>query len=254
MSPPSVIKLIIWPVMFIMELKKGMIGTVRRNVSSFFISLLMLINPLPIQPFIKRSAVIKNTIQNNLHSSAVNLFHQLDEQFIAGFQIFPAGHSLNIAACMAVIRISRPQQFSILFHNLPIMGIYIVIILDIILMIGRRYKNRVQIDHFYPQILKIVQFVHDPFQISPIKIIYIHVIWQFFPVLYPVTLAVNIIILSCQHIIKGITVAESIHKNLIHHRSLCPVRRLKSGNDTKRILFLQFSGNSQFVIIAYDLP
>ena len=44
---------------------------------------------------------------------------------------------------MGVIFISFCQDLSCVLYDLPIMGVNIVVILAVILMVGRRYKQRV---------------------------------------------------------------------------------------------------------------
>ena len=241
MSPPSIIKLIIWPVMLIVKLEERMVRTVCRNISSLRISLLLLVNPFSVQPFIKRATMVKYTIQNNLHTSFMNLFYQFNKKCVAGFQILFICHPVNITTGMAIVPISRIKKFSLIFHNFSIMGIYIIIILNVIFMIRRRYEYRIQINHFYSQILKVIQFIHNSLKISSIEVLHIQIIRQFSPVFHPVTGAINIIIFSRKYIIGGISIAKTIHENLIHYCSFCPIRRFKPWNDTKRILLLQLS-------------
>ena len=67
-------------------------------------------------------------------------------------------------------------------------------------------------------------------------------------------LLADIGIFSRQDIVAFISVAETIHKDLIHHRPFSPVRRGKTGNDAEGILLVQVPGHSQFIIIAGQLP
>ena len=77
--------------------------------------------------------MVKYTIQDNLHSSSVNLCCQLGKQLIAGFQILLVGYTLNIFPCMGIITvIADKDSFITVFYNPAIMRIYIVIILAVI--------------------------------------------------------------------------------------------------------------------------
>ena len=51
-------------------------------------------------------------------------------------------------------------------HNPAKMGINIVIVLNIILMVGRRHKQRIEIDHIHAQFLQIIHLIKNALQIA----------------------------------------------------------------------------------------
>ena len=79
--------------MFIVELEKAAIWTVGRNKRPRLIARLPLIDPLPIHPFVERTAVVKHAIKNHTHASLVHLLHQLSKQRIARLQICQIRHT-----------------------------------------------------------------------------------------------------------------------------------------------------------------
>ena len=82
--------------MLIIEFKEIPVRTVRRHISTGRISLGPLIDPLPVQPFIKGAGVIKHSVQYNLHTPPVNLFDQFDQQFITVLQVLRVSNPLYI--------------------------------------------------------------------------------------------------------------------------------------------------------------
>jgi hypothetical protein len=62
MTPPSVIVGIVRPVMFIVKLKEAPIRAFAVHVGTFLIAFLVLIDTFPVQPLIKRSAMVENAI------------------------------------------------------------------------------------------------------------------------------------------------------------------------------------------------
>ena len=137
MAPPSIIEFIVRPAVFIMELEKAVIRAVSTDKCTLFISRLILIDPFPVQPFVKGSAVVKYTVQDHFHASFVDFFHQLDEQLIAGFQIFFVGHTVYISFGMGIVFVPVCQQITLVMNDLSKMGIHIVIILNVILVVRR---------------------------------------------------------------------------------------------------------------------
>ena len=250
MSPPAIVEFVIGPVVLIVEFKEAPIRTVRRNICSFLIILRCLIQPLPIQPFIKGTAVIKHTVQNNFHTPAVNLFHKSGKKSIAGLQILFVHHPLNIFAGMEIIIVSLRKTFSAVLHNHAIVRIYIVVILNIIFMIGRRYKDWIQIQNIHTQLLQIIQLIPYSLNISSIKCAHIHTIRTFIPIRHLMYAFVNINIFPVFHIIGCIPVAEPICKDLVHNSAFCPIRRFKARHNPERIVFLQILRHAQTVIKA----
>ena len=89
--------------------------------------------------------MIKHTVQDQLHASFMQLFYQFDEQLIAGFQICQPRHSPDVPPGFRVIQLAFIQQPSLVFHDFPIVGVHVIVVLDIVFVIGWRYENRIQI-------------------------------------------------------------------------------------------------------------
>ena len=144
MCPPSIIGGIIWPPIRVIKREEVPIRTVCGNISSFWISFLVLINTFSVHPLIKRAAVIEHTVQNNLHSSSVDLCCQFCKKLITCFQILLICHTFDIFPCMGIIIvISKKDSLITIFYNPAVMWIHIIIILTVILMITWRNKNRI---------------------------------------------------------------------------------------------------------------
>ena len=90
-----------------MKRKIIVIGRVLRHISPVRIICPAFIDSLFIQPFVKRAAVIKNTVQNDSDSSLMRLFYQLNKQLVARLQIFPVRHPVDISGCIPVVLIVR---------------------------------------------------------------------------------------------------------------------------------------------------
>ena len=226
MSPPAIIILIIRPI-FWKELEKTAIRTLLIHISSRFIVFLTLIDPLSIHPLIEGTAMVKNTVQDNFHTPSMNFFYKLYKKFIAGFQIFFVRNTADIAAGMTIVHVPLNQNIPLIINNSAKVRIHIIIILNIIFVIGWWNKNRIQIQNFDSQILQIIQLIHNPLQITAIKMTDIHVVRISPPVLFLLRMQLHIAVLMIQYIIGWISIAETVCKNLIKNRPLCPVRRLK---------------------------
>jgi len=136
MSPPSVIVPVIRPV-FTVEIKKVPIRTVAAHIRPFGIIRVLIVNMLTVHPFIKRTAVVKHAIENNLHAPAVDFLCQPGKKRITGFQIPAVRHSGNKPSRALVGRFTIRQTVPLVINYFPVMRIHIIIILYIILVIRR---------------------------------------------------------------------------------------------------------------------
>ena len=251
MSPPSIIGRIVRPAVLVIEIKVIPIWTVCRNIRSLWISLLVLIDPLSVHPFVKRSTMVKHTIQDYFHASLMDFLHKLCKQFITCLQIPLIGHTLNKFPGMGILAVPLIQKAIIhILHDLAVMGIHILIILNIVLVITWRNKNRVQINNIHSQILQIIQFIHNSLQVTAIKLPHPHYCRNFSPVSYPGSHIANIKIFTILHIIRRIPIAEAIHKNLVHNSTLRPLGCIIIRINLKLQTLLRVHGNTLIIIIT----
>ena len=194
--------------------------------------------------------MIEYTIQYDLHASAMNFFHKFRKKLIARFQVLFIRYTTDVFGRMSIFLISRCQYFTTVFYNLSIMWINIIIILYIILMVRRRDKNRVKVDHIHPQILQIIQFVPDSLNVSTIKLPDPHKCRTLIPVCNFHSRIPNVEILSVLHIIRWISIIETIHKNLIHDSTFGPFWNMKSWRNGKTAVLTYLFADSAFIIIA----
>ena len=145
MPPPSIIIRIIRPHIF-RKLEIISIRAVSVNKCTLLIPLRILVNALLIQPFIKRTTMVKYTIQNYFHATPVYFIHKFSKKLVTCFQILHICDTADIFCCgfiwMLTVTNQLPifpsfQQFSFILDNPPNMRVDIIIVLTIIFMIGR---------------------------------------------------------------------------------------------------------------------
>ena len=79
------------------------IWTVCINKCTFFIAILILVNPLCIHPFIERATMIKYTIEDNAHSFFMHFFYKMYKEFVTCLKITLICNTRNIFARIHVI-------------------------------------------------------------------------------------------------------------------------------------------------------
>ncbi len=248
MPPPAIITAVIRPTVLIVKLEEVAVWAVSRHISPGSISYLPLINQLFIQPFIKGTAMVEHSIQNYPHPTFMRLIHKPGKQRIACLKVPMIGNTFDVPGRLRIVRLPRGKQSAPIFLNHAVMRIYIIIILNIIFMVRRRDKQRIEIQHFNPQFLQIVQFLDDSRQISAVKFAYAKVCRALFPLLYPLAIYLDIVILICQHIIRHVPIAETIHQNLVHDGSFRPSGRGKSWHYHKIVFMPDFRRHPHPVI------
>ena len=81
------------------------------------------------------------------------------------------------------VRAGEMTGFAAVRYDLSIVRIYVIVVLNIIFMIGRRDKERVKVNHFNAQILKVIQLIQNSLKIAAIEVTDIHVMRISLPVL-----------------------------------------------------------------------
>ena len=130
------------------------------------------------------------------------------------------------------------------------MGVDIIIILDIVLVVGRGYEQRIEVDHLHSQLLQVIQLLHDTRQISAVEFCHAEVLRVLPPVRHLAAIGLDIIILVVLYVIRRISIVEAIHQKLVHHRSFRPVRRRKARHNGEIILRARLPRDTSAVIAA----
>ena len=250
MPPPAIVCCIIRPDFFVIKFKKCFVRTAPGYIRALFIAFLIFIDSFSVHPFVEGTTVIKDTVQNHAHAPAVYLLDQFCKICVAGFQIPLVCDAADKFRCPLVFFYTVRQTLAIIHNNFCIMRVNIIIILYIVFMVGRRYKQRIEIDNIYAQVLQIIQFFTNALQITAIKMSDVHIVRILIPVLYLFCRFVNIKIFIIQHVIRGISIAETVDKYLIENCALCPVRHIKSRTYLKVIFHIYILLDSNPVVIT----
>ena len=252
-SPPFFITVIIRPIGFRLFGKFKILSiwtlVALKGTERIRISLSRLIEKRGIHIAMKGSAVIKNTVNNNPHSSGVTSHHKVPKKGITGFQVCFLGTANAVFTCLSVLRLSRKKHFSSIFNKPPQVRIDMVIILCVIFVIGGRYEKRVKVQNLNAKVTKIVQLLPNSFQVSTVKTMHIKRLYFGIPVLHCTDRPSQIDIFPILNIVLSIRIVEAIHKNLIHNRSLYPGRNKKIRKNGKSILLSQILRNAKTVVM-----
>ena len=194
--------------------------------------------------------MVEHAVHNDPHASAVDLLHKLGEKLIAGLKILRVSRADSVSGSVLIVCGVWLQRFPAVFNDAAVVGINMIIILGIVLVIRRRDKQRIKIDDLHPQPLKIIQLVPHSLQISAIKTSHVHGGWVLTPILHLTHRSPDIYILAILDVIRSIPIAEAIHKDLVHDRSLDPLRCVKAWRYTVIKALLGRLAYSQAVIIT----
>ena len=73
---------------------------------------------------------------------------------------------------LAVPFIQKPTLY--ILHDLAVMRIHVLIILNIILVVAWGNEDRVQVNNIHAQILKVIQLIQNTLQVSAVELSYAH--------------------------------------------------------------------------------
>ena len=163
----------------------------------------------------------------------MDLFYKFCKKGITGVKILSVSRTDYITLCLFIVLCILIHQRTAVFYDLSKVRINMFVVLAVIFMVGRGYKYWIQVDNLYSKALNIVQLVPHTLKITAVKAAYIHSRRISAPVIDLIHWSSNINILTGLYIISGIAIAEAVHKNLVHHCALCPIRGMKAGCDLK---------------------
>ena len=106
-SPPAIVAVIKRPGIFIVELEKIAIRAVLRDICPLRIAARVLVQKFRIQPFIERTTMVEDAVNDDSHSPLMEFFYQLDEQPVTCFQILFSGSSCPVTVRMDIVIFSR---------------------------------------------------------------------------------------------------------------------------------------------------
>ncbi len=106
-----------------------------------------------------------------------------------------------------------------------------LVILGVIFMTGGRQEDRIEIDCLYAQFLQIIQLIDHPLQVTAVKLSVSLRRRYPVPVFDTDDRFPQIAVLAGQDVIRWISVAETVRKDLVHYSALCPGRCVIAGND-----------------------
>ena len=192
--------------------------------------------------------MIEDTVDDHANVPGVRLCNEPGKQLVPRFQVLMIRHTADVEARVCVVMVPGRKKISRLSDNLPQMRVHIIIILRIILVIGRRHKDRIQIDCLHAELLQIIQLVDDSLKISSVEISHVHICRGLIPVLDSLYMLVDIAVFIGENVIRGIAVPEPVRINLVHDASLRPVRRMESRNDPEQIIRRRLSLHTELTV------
>ena len=239
--PPAVIMPVVRPVLF-QEIKIVMPGRVLRYIGSLFCffpffagSGGFFINMLFIHPFVEGTAMVEDTIQDDPNPSGMRLTDQFGQQAVRSLQVGRVCRPGNISAGMDVPIVSFFQQGPRVPDDPAEMRVDMVIVLGVVFVIGRRDKEGIEINGLDTQVPQIIQLVHDPLQVTAVELPDVIGGRQLVPVLNTDHVAAAVVIFIRQDIIRPVSVAETVHEDLIHDAAGRPQGNLQARDDLKQV-------------------
>ena len=131
----------------------------------------------------------------------MRLAHEVGEEPVAGLQIHLISHALSVFVGLGVVDRAPGEESAPFMHYFAKVGVNVVIVLRVVLVIGGRHENGIEVDRFNPQLIQIIELVHDPLQVA--AVVLARVVWRgrTVPVVDMVDHTAVICILSCQNIV-----------------------------------------------------
>ena len=228
-APPAVV------ILAILELEIIAVRALGIVVSAGLIASRLLVDALPVHPFVEGSAVVEHAVQDDLHAPAVQLAAEPGEPGIAFRQVLFVRRAQDILPGMSILMLVFLQQVIFIVENDGEVRVHVVVVLGVVFMGGGRYENGVEINCLHPQALQVIQLFQHALQVAAIEHAVIADLRQLVPVFRVADIAAGIIVLVVAHIVEGIAVAEAVGENLVLQRPLRPGGHVEPGNQVEGV-------------------
>ncbi len=119
------------------------VGALLRAVGAVLKAFGISVDALAVHPFVERSAVVENAVDNDAHAVLVRLRNQLCKELVTGLEVFAGGHAGNVLRGMRICRVALREADGRVLDDHAEMRIDVVVILNVILVARGRDENRV---------------------------------------------------------------------------------------------------------------
>ena len=137
MAPPAVVGVVIGPclVRIVVEGEIVVVGAVLCHICTLGIAFVLFVKAFFVEPAVKGAAVVEDSVQDDAHSSSVDLLDKLYKVLVACVEVNFIGGSDKIFICICIIEIECLQKAVIILLYDCEMGVDVVVVLRIVLVI-----------------------------------------------------------------------------------------------------------------------
>ena len=174
------------------------------------------------------------------------------EVFVARLQIFRRSDAGDIPRRKAVVRFPVLHGILAVLLNDGEMGVDIVVVLRVVLVVGGRNEERVEIYALDAQRGEVVNLLLHALQIAAVKVAHIERGDGRVPVPNLFDVPARIVIFVVGDVVLGVAVEEPVGVYLIEHPALCPVGHVEPRDERKVILVLVV-GDGTYAVIEHHV-
>ena len=175
--------------------------------------------------------MVEHAVDDDFNAHFVHFFHQLGEVFVRLFKVGFIGYAADIFRRVAVVLFPALHIVVEIVLDYGKMRVDIVVVLRVVLVVGRRHEQRVEVHRLNSEIFKVLQLLFHALQIAAVKVVDVERVGNSVPVMNFVRMSARIVILVVANVVLRIAVAEAVDVNLIEHPALRPVGHLEVGSE-----------------------
>ena len=168
--------------------------------------------------------MIEDPVQDHTDPSPVRLADQVREQPVARLEVRRIRHTELVFAGLCILRRPTGQDLGRVVHYFAKVGVDVAVILRVVLVVGGRDEDRIEVDRVDPQLVEVIELVDDALQVSAVVLARVITRWRTVPVVDVHDLSAVVGVLAGHDVVARVAVAEPVREDLVHHRALGPLR------------------------------
>ena len=238
-APPLLVAVVVRPglVTVVAERKIIVVRAVLALVRTRGISIgliLIVIEAGTVHPLVEGAAVVEHTVDDDAHAAGMAGFDELDEELVAGLEVFTARGADRVAGRAGIVILPVLDEGAAVLHDLSDMRVDVVVVLRVVLVVRRGHEKRVEVDDADAEALDIVELRAHAGEVTAVKPVHIECFDRGVPVLYTTRRSAEVDVLVVDDVIRRVAITEAIDEDLVHDGTLRPVRDMESRHQAVR--------------------
>ena len=154
--------------------------------------------------------MVEHTVDDDAHAAGMAGLDELDEEPVAGVQVFTARGADRVAGRAGIVILPVLDEGAAVLHDLADMRIDVVVVLRVVLVVRRGHEKRIEVDDADAEALDIVELRAHAGEITTVKPVHVKRLDRGVPVRYTTRCSAEVDVLVVDDVIRRVAITEAM--------------------------------------------